>query len=51
MALRGVIEYALECGDVRFARCRDVADAVRADGSISPRTLVRPPVEPDVYPD
>jgi peptidoglycan/xylan/chitin deacetylase (PgdA/CDA1 family) len=51
MALRGFIEYALECGDVRFARCREVASAVRGDNSIQPRTLVRPPVEPDVYPD
>jgi hypothetical protein len=51
MALRGFIEYALQCGDVRFARCGEVADAVRADASIEPRTLTRPPAEPDVYPD
>jgi peptidoglycan/xylan/chitin deacetylase (PgdA/CDA1 family) len=51
MALRGFIEYAQQCGDVRFARCRDIADAVRADTSIEPRTLTRPPAEPDVYPD
>jgi peptidoglycan/xylan/chitin deacetylase (PgdA/CDA1 family) len=51
MALRGFIEYALQCGDVRFARCRDVADAARADEEIEPRTLTRPVAEPDVYPD
>jgi peptidoglycan/xylan/chitin deacetylase (PgdA/CDA1 family) len=50
-ALRGLIEYALECGDVSFMRCGEVAAAVRADASIQPRTLVRPPAEPDVYPD
>jgi peptidoglycan/xylan/chitin deacetylase (PgdA/CDA1 family) len=51
MALRGFIEYAQQCGDVRFARCCDVADAVRADASIQPRTLTRPPAGTDVYPD
>lgn len=51
MALRGFIEYALQCGDVRFARCRDVADAARADEEIEPRTLTRPAADPDVYPD
>lgn len=51
MALRGLIEHALELGDVRFVRCRDVAEAVDGDGAIEPRTL-RPPVAPaDVYPD
>jgi peptidoglycan-N-acetylglucosamine deacetylase len=51
MALREFIEYALQCGDVRFARCSDVADAVRADESITPRTLNHPAPDPDVYPD
>jgi peptidoglycan/xylan/chitin deacetylase (PgdA/CDA1 family) len=51
VALRGLIEYACGLGDVRFARCRDVAAAVVADTSIQPRTLVRPPVSTDVYPD
>jgi peptidoglycan/xylan/chitin deacetylase (PgdA/CDA1 family) len=51
MALRGLIEYALQHRDVRFARCREVAAAVRADASIEPRTLTRPPAEPDIYPD
>ena len=48
MALRGLIEYAKECGDVHFARCRDIADAVNGDDTIKPRTLTPPPV---VYPD
>jgi peptidoglycan/xylan/chitin deacetylase (PgdA/CDA1 family) len=51
MALRGFIEYALQCGDVRFARCRDVATAVRADTEIEPRTFTRPVADPAVYPD
>ena len=51
MALRGLIEHALELGDVQFARCRDVADAVNADPAITPRTLKAPPVPPDVYPN
>ncbi|KXX58956.1 polysaccharide deacetylase family protein [Rhodococcus sp. LB1] len=50
MALRTFIEETLEAGDVHFARCRDLAQAVRDDASISPRRLVRPPVPPDVYP-
>ena len=51
VALRGFIEHALELGDVQFARCRDVAEAARADPSLSPRTVTRPPAAPDVYPD
>jgi peptidoglycan/xylan/chitin deacetylase (PgdA/CDA1 family) len=51
MALRGLIEYALQCGDVRFARCSEVSDAVRADPSIAPRTLNHPAPDPEVYPD
>ncbi|MDH6193638.1 peptidoglycan/xylan/chitin deacetylase (PgdA/CDA1 family) [Mycobacterium frederiksbergense] len=50
-ALRGFVEYALRCGDVRFARCRDVADAVCADPDAQPRTVTPPPVDPDVYPE
>ena len=51
VALRGFIEYAMQRGDVRFARCREVADAVRADDSIEPRTLTHPAPDTDVYPD
>ncbi|WP_312033696.1 MULTISPECIES: polysaccharide deacetylase [unclassified Rhodococcus (in: high G+C Gram-positive bacteria)] len=50
MVLRRFIEEALAAGDVRFTRCRDLAQAVREDPSISPRRLVRPTVPPDVYP-
>ncbi|OAN33022.1 polysaccharide deacetylase [Mycolicibacterium iranicum] len=51
VALRGLIEDALELGDVHFARCRDVAVAVNADDTIGPRTLTPPHITSDVYPD
>lgn len=51
MALRGLIEYALEQGDVRFARCRDVAEATVADPDIQPRKPSRPQVPHDAYPE
>lgn len=44
MALRRLIEYALSCGDVRFARCRDVADAAMADHGLPTRPV---PAAPD----
>ena len=50
LALRQLIEYALEFGDVRFDRCRDVAERVRADGTLPRRTPERPAVDPTVYP-
>ncbi|SDR16484.1 polysaccharide deacetylase family protein [Thermostaphylospora chromogena] len=50
VALRRLIEYALECGDVRFARCRDVAAAAQADPDLPVRRPAPPPVDPDVYP-
>ena len=50
MALRGLIEYAQERGDVHFARCRDVADAVNADDTVEPRTPRPPDVPSEVYP-
>lgn len=50
MSLRGLIEYAQERGDMHFARCRDVADAVNADDTIVPRTRRPPDVSSDVYP-
>ncbi|GAA2726515.1 polysaccharide deacetylase [Actinocorallia aurantiaca] len=50
MALRRLLEYALECGDVRFARCRDVADAALADPGLPTRRPQAPVVDPDVYP-
>jgi len=42
VALRGLIEEALALGDVSFLRCRDVAQATRADSTITPRTLTPP---------
>jgi peptidoglycan/xylan/chitin deacetylase (PgdA/CDA1 family) len=51
LALRGFIEYALDCGDVAFARCRDVARAGERDASLPTRHLAAPPVDRDVYPD
>lgn len=50
VALRGLIEHALELGDVTFERCRDVADAVCVDPAIVARTLTPPPVPAEVYP-
>ncbi|AMO59091.1 polysaccharide deacetylase [Mycolicibacterium phlei] len=50
MALRSLIEYAKECGDVHFARCRDVAEAAAADPATEPRALPCPTPDPDVYP-
>ncbi|SFB44344.1 Polysaccharide deacetylase [Amycolatopsis marina] len=42
LALRELVEYALDCGDVRFARCRDVADAALADPGLATRIPDRP---------
>lgn len=42
LALRELVEYALRCGDVRFARFRDVARAALADSELAPRTPSRP---------
>lgn len=50
MALRRFIEYALECGDVRFARGREVAEAAAADPGLPTRTPRPPEVDPEVYP-
>ncbi|MCT2582199.1 polysaccharide deacetylase family protein [Actinophytocola gossypii] len=44
MALRRLIEYALDRGDVRFARCREVADAAMADQELPARPV---PASPD----
>ncbi|GAA4289378.1 polysaccharide deacetylase [Actinomadura luteofluorescens] len=50
LALRRFIEYAQECGDVAFARCRDVAEAAFADPDVRPRPHRPPLVDPDVHP-
>ncbi|GAB1511213.1 polysaccharide deacetylase family protein [Actinophytocola sp. KF-1] len=47
MALRRLVEYALECGDVTFVRCRDLAAAVLADPALTARPLPDPPVYPE----
>jgi len=47
VALRRLIEFALERGDVRFARCRDVAEAALAD----PALPLRRPTRPGSFPD
>ncbi|MEQ7124684.1 polysaccharide deacetylase [Actinopolymorpha sp. B11F2] len=51
LALRRLIEYAKECGDVRFARCREVAAATLDDPAV--RTVEQRPViaDPEVYPE
>ncbi|MEU6429337.1 polysaccharide deacetylase [Microbispora sp. NPDC046973] len=50
MALRRFVEYALECGDVRFARCREVAELAAADPDLTTRRPRPPAVDPEVYP-
>ncbi|WP_084965188.1 polysaccharide deacetylase family protein [Thermoactinospora rubra] len=50
MALRRFVEYALECGDVRFAQCRDVAADAKADPALPVRRPQAPPADPAVYP-
>ncbi|WP_119731400.1 polysaccharide deacetylase family protein [Thermomonospora amylolytica] len=50
-ALRAFIEYAQECGDVSFARCRDIAAAAAADPSVPARPHRPPQVDPTVHPD
>ena len=49
--LRTLVAYALECGDVEFARCRDVARRTVGDPSVVRRTPTPPEVDPAVYPD
>lgn len=50
LALRRFIEYARECGDVAFARCRDVAEAANADPEVRLRSHEPPEVDPEVHP-
>lgn len=49
LALRELLEYALGCGDVRFARCGEVAAAAAADRSLAVREVPR--VNVSAYPD
>ncbi|MEJ3653349.1 polysaccharide deacetylase [Actinomycetes bacterium KLBMP 9759] len=50
-ALRSLIEFALDRGDVRFGRCRDVAAAAMADPALVVRHPRPPHVDPSVFPD
>jgi peptidoglycan/xylan/chitin deacetylase (PgdA/CDA1 family) len=51
LALRELIEYAQSCGDVRFARCRELAEAAQSDPGLVPRTPPAVVADPAVYPD
>ncbi|WP_246632941.1 polysaccharide deacetylase family protein [Pseudonocardia nigra] len=51
LALRRLIEVGLERGDVRFARCRDVASAALADAGLPVRPAQPPPMELSAFPD
>jgi peptidoglycan-N-acetylglucosamine deacetylase len=51
VALRKLIEFALDRGDVRFARCRDVAEAALSDPALPVRHPERPEASPEVFPD
>jgi peptidoglycan-N-acetylglucosamine deacetylase len=49
--LRGLIEHALEAGDVEFVEAREAARRARADPSVTRRRLEPVVVDEDVYPD
>ncbi|MBB4932310.1 peptidoglycan/xylan/chitin deacetylase (PgdA/CDA1 family) [Lipingzhangella halophila] len=51
LALRRLIEHALECGDVRFARCADVARSAAADADLTSHAPDLPAVDATAYPD
>ncbi|TDD14377.1 polysaccharide deacetylase family protein [Nonomuraea diastatica] len=51
LALRRFLEYARNCADVSFARCRDVAESAATDAGLAVRRPRPPEVSPDVYPD
>jgi len=50
LALRELIEYAQSCGDVEFARCRDLAVRASADAEVIVRPVSPVVVDPSVYP-
>jgi peptidoglycan/xylan/chitin deacetylase (PgdA/CDA1 family) len=50
-ALRTLIEYALEAGDVDFATGATVAERTLADAQLPERPLVGVEVDPEVYPE
>ena len=51
VALRELIEYAQSCGDVAFARCRDLAEAATGDPTLLPRLPPTVTPDPGTYPD
>ncbi|MFQ6392679.1 polysaccharide deacetylase family protein [Nocardia sp. KC 131] len=51
MALRRLITYALECGDVTFAQCGDIAKWAMEDTELMHHPLPRYELDPQVYPD
>ena len=50
-ALRTLIEYALEAGDVDFATGATVAERTLGDAELPERQLVEVEVDPEVYPE
>ena len=50
VALRQLIEFALDRGDVHFARCREVAEATLADPALPIRHPAPPQAALDVFP-
>jgi hypothetical protein len=49
-ALRALIEYALEAGDVNFATGAEVAERALADADLPERELAPVDVDPEIYP-
>jgi peptidoglycan-N-acetylglucosamine deacetylase len=50
-ALRALIEYALEAGDVGFATGAEVAERAMGDAELAERELTPVEVDPEIYPD
>lgn len=50
LALRQLIQYAQECSDVRFVRCREVAEAARLDPDLPVRPHMPVVACADAYP-
>jgi peptidoglycan/xylan/chitin deacetylase (PgdA/CDA1 family) len=49
LALRELLEYAQSCGDVRFARCREIAAVAASDPDVTVREI--PAVDASAYRD
>jgi peptidoglycan-N-acetylglucosamine deacetylase len=50
-ALRGLIEHALDAGDVEFANCATVAERALADTDLPEREVQPVTVDPEIYPE